>query len=181
MRTINKVIHPLDIKISGYKTFCPVFMKIKYDPEGRLSISGVIGPYPSGNARGGCGQIDMEFQDSAYSKVKLTASMIITELKFNNDTYTNKEEIRFSPGWNVAKFKKLLEIWSNWHLNDMKAGCVHQRELGWDKELIDPALPATQENMKTWSYPPKDHLTEVTTPTRAARTSAWSRKPSSAA
>jgi hypothetical protein len=29
--------------------------------DGRFSISGVIGPLPSGNALGGCGQIDMEF------------------------------------------------------------------------------------------------------------------------
>lgn len=28
-----------------------------------------------------------------------------------------------------------------WHLNDMKAACEHQDELGWDKRPIDPSKP----------------------------------------
>jgi len=31
---------------------------------------------------------------------------------------------------------RILEVWDRWHLNDMKAGCEHQRELGWQDILI---------------------------------------------
>jgi hypothetical protein len=164
MTSINKVIHPLDIKLSGYKTFCGVFMKIEFK-DGRLSISGVVGPQASGNARGGCGQIDMDFRDSTYSKVKLFPHMILTKTsyhtQFGNEEYENKEDIRFSSGWNLSQFKKLLDVWDKWHLNDMQAGCVHQRAMGWDKELINPDLPAEQKNMKCWEYPPIGYLTGV--------------------
>lgn len=42
----------------------------------------------------------------------------------------------YTEGWNRAKAKKLLKIWDEWHLNDMQAGCEHQRK-NWDlrKEL----------------------------------------------
>ncbi len=56
---MKKVIHPCDVKLYDGK-FWPLFAKIEID-NGKLSISGVIGPMKSGNARGGCGQIDMEF------------------------------------------------------------------------------------------------------------------------
>lgn len=36
---------------------------------------------------------------------------------------------------------RLCEIWRRWHLNDMRAGCAHQRAAGWDKRPIDPAKP----------------------------------------
>lgn len=29
------------------------------------------------------------------------------------------------------RIKKILDIWDRWHLNDMRAECEHQRELGW--------------------------------------------------
>ena len=34
-----------------------------------------------------------------------------------------------------------MEIWRRWHLNDMKAACVHQRWFGWDEKPIDPSKP----------------------------------------
>lgn len=36
---------------------------------------------------------------------------------------------------------RLLEIWERWHLNGMRAGCVHQIEEGWNKRPIDPTKP----------------------------------------
>lgn len=38
---------------------------------------------------------------------------------------------------------RLAALWDRWHLNDMRAGCEHQRALGWDKEPIDPSRPTT--------------------------------------
>lgn len=35
--------------------------------------------------------------------------------------------------------KMILGLWNDWHLNDMSAGCVHQREAGWGPELCGDA------------------------------------------
>lgn len=34
-------------------------------------------------------------------------------------------------------FRSFLAIWQRWHLNDMHAGCEHQRALGWEKDGYD--------------------------------------------
>ena len=58
---MRKVIRPGRImNYYGGRYHPDIFCKITLD-NGRLSISGVIGPKSNGNARGGCGQIDMEF------------------------------------------------------------------------------------------------------------------------
>ncbi len=77
--------------------------------RGYLSISGVIGPSRGGNAYGGCGQIDMEFDhrneadnDSRY------------------DTPIKPQEFNFAKGWNAQLWLDLLDIWKQWHI---KKGC----------------------------------------------------------
>ena len=88
--------------------------------DDKLSISGVIGPLPSGNALGGCGQIDMEFAH---------------RFPEHNDPRTSDlirpDEINFAPGWDRSRWLDLLDIWHRWHLNDMRAECEHQRAMGW--------------------------------------------------
>lgn len=37
--------------------------------------------------------------------------------------------------------KKFADIWKCWHLNNMRPGCEHQREEGWNKRSIDPTKP----------------------------------------
>lgn len=129
--------------------------------EGNLSITGVEGPLPSGNCLGGCGQIDGNYDHADKSQ---------------NDSRTDKpikaSNISYAPGWNAAQWLKLLDIWSQWHLNDMSPACEHQRALGWMDEKIDPDRPAmdygkfypgqSQDswNLKMWAYPPHGHLTE---------------------
>lgn len=49
------------------------------------------------------------------------------------------EIARLFPG--NASVLRLVEIWKVWHLNDMKAGCSHQRAEGWDKRAIDTSKP----------------------------------------
>jgi hypothetical protein len=63
---------------------------------------------------------------------------------------------------------RLAEIWKEWHLNDMQAGCDHQQAEGWDKLPIDPTKPLnaygkhfkgqTRDswNILTW-VSPKEH------------------------
>jgi hypothetical protein len=44
-------------------------------------------------------------------------------------------------GWTRDELDKLADVWEHWHLNDMRAGCEHQRAEGWDKRPIDPSKP----------------------------------------
>ena len=131
--------------------YASVYIRATYQ-DGKFSMSGVVGPLHSGNALGGCGQIDMEFEhrnsdhnDSRY-----------------NDLIT-PQQINFAPGWTAKKWFDLLEIWAVWHLNDMQAGCEHQRAEKWEKVRIDPAeLPNSHANrdgkgiLASWVYP-KEH------------------------
>jgi hypothetical protein len=56
----------------------------------------------------------------------------------------------FKPTFKDAR--RLFQIWERWHLNDMRAGCEHQRKAKWDEKLLDDTKPATQNNMATWTY-----------------------------
>lgn len=76
-----------------------VFCKIEY--HGRLSISGVEGPKKNGNCEGSCGQI--------YD--------------------TLKEDLTLNPQLEHIKIlDRFIEIWKEWHLNDMTAGSPAQEE-----------------------------------------------------
>jgi len=82
-----------------------VYCKITFKDK-RLSISGVIAPLPSGNALGGCGQIDMEF-DHANKKQ-------------NGKRYDNPikaSSFKFAKGWNPHIWYKFLSIWKDYHLS----------------------------------------------------------------
>lgn len=96
--------------------------------EGKLSITGVEGPTKSGNARGGCGQI------------------------------TDFELVTLSEGWTSALVDTLRDIWKRYHLNDLVAGCEHQRALGWHKRRLDPDIGigwkfGKHANMSSWARP----------------------------
>lgn len=60
------------------------------------------------------------------------------------------QPVRYAPGINLLIVRRLQQIWEDWHLNDMRSGCEHQREQRWDTWLIDPSKPATQSNMLMW-------------------------------
>jgi len=75
-----------------------VFCRIEIT-EGKLSISGVEGPRSNGDAVGGCGQIEMH----------------------------KPEIVELAPGWNAKKLARFWDTWRQWHLNDMRSGCEHQR------------------------------------------------------
>lgn len=99
-----------------------VFCKVKLE-DGKLSISGVEGPTANGNAIGSCGQIDGGFKhlNPAHD-----------DKRYHN--LIEAEDIKFAAGWNVASWLKFLEVWHDWHLNDLQAACEHQRALGWTFE-----------------------------------------------
>ena len=93
-----------------------VYCKVEFKDD-KLSISGVIAPLPNGNALGGCGQIDMEFEhrNPADNDKRYADNLIMAD------------DIKFAKGWDKEKRFDFLEVWKNWHLNDMQAGCEHQR------------------------------------------------------
>ncbi len=91
----------------------PIFCKIEFE-AGKLSISGVEGPLKSGDCIGGCGQIDM----SLRSKI-------------------DKIGLYRDGGWTRQMLEKFFDIWKEWHLNDMRSGCSHQRAEKWgEKDLV---------------------------------------------
>lgn len=104
---MKKVINPC--KSTGYHNngeAFPVnaFVKIEYE-NGRLSISGVVGPKSNGDCYGSCGQcVDA-----------------IREGTPNDD-------------WTPEMLEKLCNIWDEWHLNDARPYCKHQKELGWREQ-----------------------------------------------
>ncbi|MFA4971502.1 MAG: hypothetical protein WC683_02735 [bacterium] len=99
-----------------------VFVTIKWDGK-RLSLTGVEGPLSNGDAKGGCGQIDL---------VNVTQPF---------------------PGIDVAK---LAEVWNRWHLNDMRAGCEHQRK-DWD---VTEKVEVIEYMLKTEHYTARNNLVE---------------------
>jgi hypothetical protein len=87
----------------GKTNYGQLFVTISYTNGGRLSITGVEGPRANGDAFGTCGQC--------------------TDALKRIETY--------SEGWNASLADDLYVIWERWHLNDMRAGCEHQRRDRW--------------------------------------------------
>lgn len=102
IKEIDKIISPIKIKIGEkyYNVFCHIQFKDK-----RLNISGVEAPLHSGSCVGSCGQINIGYED------------------------LSKLDIKYNCFWDKDLFKKFLDIWGKYHLNDLNAGCIHQREL----------------------------------------------------
>ena len=86
----------------GSTEFGKVYVTIKFQGS-RLSITGVEGPKRNGDCNGSCGQIT-----DALSKLTT-----------------------IDPAWSMGQIVRLRDAWDRWHLNDMQAGCEHQRADGW--------------------------------------------------
>ena len=76
-----------------------VFVEVQYRQDGRLSITGVVGPKSNGDARGGCGQIRDSVRDVPH----------------------------LAGDWTPDMITRLVAVWDRWHLNDMQAGSPRQR------------------------------------------------------
>lgn len=104
--------------------------------NGVFNCSGVEGPLADGNCKGSCGQC-LDALDRLIGK------------------HLPNELVR-----------QLGYVWRRWHLNNMRAGCEHQRKAGWDQIPIDPDKPLDAYgkfagdvptwNMAIWVYK-KDH------------------------
>jgi hypothetical protein len=125
---MKKIINPGKININGrlYDVFCRVEIK-----DGKLSISDVEGPFKSGNCKGSCGQILMGYRRRNPEQ--------------EDKRYGYKTDIaEFSNGWNREKWFDFLDIWDDWHLNDMRAGTIrqtaflkYQKRAGWQYDYTE--------------------------------------------
>ena len=98
-----------------------VFAKVEFR-DGKLSITGVEGPLPSGNAHGGCGQISMHM-DAKYLM-----------------------DLTPAPGWSKATVRQFVQIWDRWHLNDRRAGTPAQMA-----ELDKHEFPGYPKSYYEWA------------------------------
>ncbi len=58
----------------------------------------------------------------------------------------------YSVGWNKELVDRFVEVWDKWHLNDMHAGCEHQRALGWGKDKITIYTYELTQEVKVKKY-----------------------------
>lgn len=107
MKNFSKVVNPCTCKVYGRKTGVNAFCRINYI-DGCLSITGVVGPKNNGDCCGSAGQCEDEIR-------KGTPTL----------------------SWNTEMLKKFCDIWNEYHLNDMRPYCTHQKELGWDKKALE--------------------------------------------
>ncbi len=103
---MKKIVNPAICQISGSTRRARAFASIEYK-NGELSICGVVGPLSNGGCRGSAGQCREEIAAGTPAE-----------------------------GWDEEMLKKFSDIWKRWHLNDLRAACEHQRELGWETEAM---------------------------------------------
>lgn len=80
------------------------------------SFTGVIGPYRSGNAAGGCGQIVMEF---AHRNPKDNDSR-------SGEYLIQPEDISFAKGWDGEKLFQFIDCWEKYHMKNNMPDSVFQ-------------------------------------------------------
>ena len=137
---MNKIIRPGCLTYDGKPV--SVYCRIQHDGK-RLSITGVIGPRKNGDAWGGCGQIDMEFDH-----------LNKTENDSRYEHPIKAEDFLFAQGWNSDLWYGLLHVWKEWHLNDLHAECVHQELLGWtcNTHLCEPCPVCGYKLGSAWTF-----------------------------
>jgi len=110
---MKKILHPFDQKFycgSGERLrFFPVYIVIT-DERGYLSFTGVQAPTLDGNAKGGSGQINMEYNHRNPAE--------------NDTRYSTPimpDELRFSKDWDVDTWYSLLHLWHEYHLKRVES------------------------------------------------------------
>lgn len=93
-----------------------IYAKVQYDGK-RISFTGVVGPLRNGDARGSAGQIIMSYRE------------------YDKRGYLSLADIVPAKDWNPGLIREFFDAWNRWHLNDMRAGCEHQREWPTGEEL----------------------------------------------
>lgn len=128
MKNFTKIINPTTSSSKYYKSPFNNYIKIEYT-DNKLSITGVMGPTSNGDCKGHAGQ------------------NIDTICNLDNNYYNTKPTKDFTE----SDLKKLVDIWNEYHLNDMKPYDVEMKKLGWDKLAKKEIYKITLElNTETW-------------------------------
>lgn len=105
--------------------------------EKRYCLGRFPGSRSNGHARAGKAFLTWTFADGNFS-----ASAHVWDAR-GNDHFMGgqclEEVCRAFP--NDAQAQSILDVWKKYHLNDMRAGCEHQRAEGWNVRPIDPSKP----------------------------------------
>jgi hypothetical protein len=112
-QAFTKIMRPGTRQLDESPVSASVFVRAKYDGE-RLSLTGVEGPLRNGDALGGCGQIEMHLSPESIAN--------------------------YAGGWTPELFGRLLSIWRDWHLNDMRPACIHQESKGYREKAKEPLI-----------------------------------------
>ena len=128
MNDMNKIVF-IGNNEQNHRVFCRIRIK-----DGNLSITGVESPLSNGDCLGSAGQIVTNYKEAS--------SHIVS----------------YAKGWNEVMFKRFIDVWDKWHLNDMVSHCEHVDLIAYNKEL------EVKGKMKAalWVYPsehPEGYLT----------------------
>jgi hypothetical protein len=115
MNTFTKVVRPGTV--GGHDLFC----KAELREGGALSFTGVVGPTKGGNCWGSAGQVIIGFKEYDHR-----GHMTLGDV-----------DVNAAGGWTAELVKQFFDAWDRWHMNDMRAGCEHQRAEGWGKEMLE--------------------------------------------
>ena len=78
--------------------------------------------------------------------------------KRNGDARGSSGQIERTPEWIACPeidLDRFMAIWKRWHLNDMRDGCEHQRELGWTiANLSQPCPTCDYKGGTAWLFEP---------------------------
>lgn len=137
------VLHPLSFSTKAQPSrIVPVFVKIevtqrtyeniKDQPHDCFSITGVMRPTSNGNADT-AGQISDSIADVLHNEASL-------------------HMFKVHQGWTRERIRELLGIWEEYHLNDMRPNCEHQKQL-WDLDALChyDVFKFTNESYQRWN------------------------------
>ena len=99
-------------------------------------------------------KVSLSFKESRLSIVG-SASMMSGQI-WQYLQSLNSEDYQLQEGWTEEMYRRLLDIWERWHLNDMRAGCVHQRAMDWnvDEHLGKPCPICGYKYGYVWIFEP---------------------------
>lgn len=90
----------------------PETVHVQYRVKGgNLAITGVIGAKRNGDASGSAGQCQDEIRTARF--------------------------VDYAAGWSAELVSKFLDVWDQWHLNDLRAGCVHRGKGSAADEMLE--------------------------------------------
>ena len=85
-------------------------------------------------------KVSISFKESRLSIVG-TSPIMRGQIKEYLENLDPKD-YRLCSGWTEEMYRRLLDIWERWHLNDMRECCFHQRRMGWNRdEHLDKPCP----------------------------------------